>query len=173
MEKTMETFLNDYWPYIAGALVFVLSVLNQITDHHSQGMGWGKIALLLLERLSVLTSKDVTNGGAGIFKLPGTDVRPDEKKPGQLTLLPLFLALSMTACTTMDGQTKWNPSKTMAITCSITPAAISIWRATCEAMDGKKKAKCLKTLDKAAAAANVILGAGQAALGACQLGNGD
>jgi len=72
MEKLLE--LAPYW--IPVALLLATSLANYLTVHHSspEVKGTAEALLKVIERLSLLVSKDVS----GVFKLPGTDKEPHD-----------------------------------------------------------------------------------------------
>ena len=68
----MEQFL-DIVTLWAPAVLLVLSVVNSLTEHYSKFNGILRLVMAVIERLSVLASKETGRR----FKAPGASVKPD------------------------------------------------------------------------------------------------
>lgn len=69
--QTLITIISENWALISILLVIVASILNSVTDHF--GKDNPKIVPILaviIEALSIITSKGTSNGRAGKLKLP-------------------------------------------------------------------------------------------------------
>lgn len=74
--EAVLTWLSDNWWWIASiAIPVLLSVVNAVTKHWSGNAGVLRWGGLIIELLSLLTSKDARTV-AGRLKLPLTSVRP-------------------------------------------------------------------------------------------------
>jgi hypothetical protein len=69
----MDEKVLDYITIYAPAAIAILSAINALTKHYTKFNGILKIIMELIERLSVLSSKNTR----GRFKMPGTSVSPD------------------------------------------------------------------------------------------------
>lgn len=70
----MEWIVSN-WEWIALAAGLAISVLNAVTRHFSEHKGVAKVALFLVELLSILTSAGQVNGRLGKFKPPMRSVK--------------------------------------------------------------------------------------------------